>query len=563
LCTAGAFAVFKIIERSKQANDVTKLEKSIAVLHFINDSPDKENAYFINGIMDEIINNLQKISDFSRVLPRTSVEQFRGETKLSIPVIAKKLNVNYIVQGSGQKYGNTFRLSVQLIAVLNEKQLWGDSYEQEIQNTKDIFKIQSQIAQSIAAKLKTTITSEEKQRIEKTPTTNLTTYDFYQQGREEHTKYWIDYRNTAALQKAEGFYHKALKYDSTFAQAYSGLARVYWDKHSFKEKEYLSENYMDSVLILANIALSFDNHLSEPYTLRGNYYSENGKPEQAIEEFDKAIKLNPNDWMAYYEKGEFYLNADNVNRINYLQKAASINRGAEFPSILGRIAYAYSNAGFPDKANQYFKDKLKLDGDSLAYYYALADVEFWHANFNKSTEYAEKGYAIDSTNEDILYSLGHNYAWLGQYEESLKYYKKYYERLKTNGELNTGSMHRIGYAYWQNGYKKEAEYYFIEQIKYDTRMIELKRSLYGLYAYYDLAGVYAFRGEKVKAYKNLRLLNQIQWIPLWMSMLMKTDPLFNSIRNEPEFQQIARDVEAKYQAEHERVRKWLEEQGKL
>ena len=125
-------------------------------------------------------------------------------------------------------------------------------------------------------------------------------------------------------------------------------------------------------------------------------------------------------------------------------------------------------------------------------------------------------------------------------------------------------MHRIGYAYWQNGYKKEAEYYFNEQIKYCNRMIELKRS-YGqkLYAYYDLAGVYAFRGEKDKAYKNLRIFNQIQRIPLWMAMLIKTDPLFNSIRNEPEFQQIAKDIEAKYQAEHERVRKWLEEQGKL
>lgn len=83
------------------------------------------------------------------------------------------------------------------------------------------------------------------------------------------------------------------------------------------------------------------------------------------------------------------------------------------------------------------------------------------------------------------------------------------------------------------------------------------------YAYFDLAGVYAIRGEKDKAYKNLRIFNQIQQIPLWMAMLMKTDPLFNSIRNKPEFQQIAKDVEAKYQAEHERVRKWLKEQRML
>jgi tetratricopeptide (TPR) repeat protein len=355
-----------------------------------------------------------------------------------------------------------------------------------------------------------------------------------------------------------------LKCDSTFAKAYSGLARLYWDKHSGKEKEYFSENFMDSILILTNIAISHDSHLSEPYTLRGKYYTEIGKPEQAIEEFDKAIKFNPNDWMAYYEKGEFYYwNTDLVNTISYLQKAASINRGQEFPSLLGRIGYAYFDAGFSDKSKKYYQDKLKLDGDSLSYYDVLAGDECFLANFAKSIEYGKKGYAIDSTSEVVLNYLGANYEWIGQYEESLKYYKKYYERLKAKGEFYTGFMHRIGYDYWQIGNKEEAEYYFNGQIKYCNKSIELKRSSYGLYAYYDLAGVYAFRGEKDKAYKNLRIFNQIQRIPLWMSMLMKTDPLLNSIRNEPEFQQIARDVEAKYQTEHERVRKWLEEQGKL
>jgi hypothetical protein len=81
--------------------------------------------------------------------------------------------------------------------------------------------------------------------------------------------------------------------------------------------------------------------------------------------------------------------------------------------------------------------------------------------------------------------------------------------------------------------------------------------------YYDLAGVYAFRGEKDKAYKNLKIFNQRKTECLWMVMLIKTDPLFNNIRDEPEFQQIVRDVEAKYQAEHERVRKWLEENNML
>ena len=87
----GAFAVFKIIEGSKKANDIAILEKSIAVLPFVNDSPDSGNTYFINGIMDEILNNLQKIKDLQQSLSRTSTEQYRGSNKPTIPKIAKEL----------------------------------------------------------------------------------------------------------------------------------------------------------------------------------------------------------------------------------------------------------------------------------------------------------------------------------------------------------------------------------------------------------------------------------------------------------------------------------------
>ena len=163
-----------------------QLEKSIAVLPFRNDSQNQENTYFINGIMEEVLNNLQKISDFSRVLSRTSVEQFRGESRPTIPDIAKKLNVNYIVEGSGQKYGNKFVLRVQLIVANNEKHLWGKSYDREIWETSDIISIQSEIAQAIITELKAVMTPEEKQLINKIPTTNLTAYDFYMRGKEEY-----------------------------------------------------------------------------------------------------------------------------------------------------------------------------------------------------------------------------------------------------------------------------------------------------------------------------------------------------------------------------------------
>ena len=146
----------------------------------------------------------------------------------------------------------------------------------------------------------------------------------------------------------------------------------------------------------------------------------------------------------------------------------------------------------------------------------------------------------------------------------MKYFKKWNERLIVQGKLSPGGMHRIGFAYLMNGYKNEAEYYFNMEVEYCNMINELGRaSARELYPYYNLAGVYAFRGEKDKAYENLRIFNQRPIELLWMVTLIKNDPLFDSIRDEPEFQQIVRDVEAKYLAEHERVRKWLEEQGML
>ena len=124
-------------------------------------------------------------------------------------------------------------------------------------------------------------------------------------------------------------------------------------------------------------------------------------------------------------------------------------------------------------------------------------------------------------------------------------------------------IQRIGVVYSDLGLKDSAEFYFKKQIDNCNAAIRLGRP-YGIsYAYYDLAGVYAFMGDKKKAYENLKIFNQRQRMPKWAVEYLQTDELLNSIRNEAEFQKIAREVEAKYLAEHERVKKWLEEQGML
>ena len=536
------------------------LEKSIAVLPFINDSPDKENTYFINGIMDEILNNLQKIRDM-RVLSRTSVEQYRNSSKSSVPQIAKELGVNYIVEGSGQKYGDKFILRVQLIAADNEKHLWGKSYEQEIHETSDIINIQSQIAQGIASELNSVITPEEKQLIEKANTANLTAYDFYQRGREEYMGYWLNNKNREALKNAEKLFNKALEYDSNFAKAYSGLADVYWSKHYYDE--YFSKNFLDSVQILADMALSHDPQLSDAFDIKGAYYAEKGSTKQAIVEYEQALKYNPNDWKAYYGLGNLYGDDDHIRAIENLQKSVALNHGSELPFLLRGMAMAYDASGFMDKAKYYNAEILKLDGDSVNYFLNLVEFERNLGNFEKALDLSLKVHKLDPDNLTNLFEgVARNYMLLGNQKESLEYYKIWIEKMTALKQFDLGGMHRIGYAYWENGFKKEAEYYFDRQLDFCKKVINSGRpDSRETYTYYDLAGVYAFRGDKEKAYKNLRIFNQSLIFPLWMVTLIKNDPLFDGMRSDAEFQQIQKDVEAKYQAEHDRVGKWLEEKG--
>jgi len=553
-----ALFVFDIIGDGKQTEE---LEKSIAVLPFINDSPDEENVYFINGIMEEVLNNLQTIKDL-KVISRSSVEQYRDPTRPTSPEIAQKLGVNYIVEGSGQKYGNTFHLRVQLIEAPEDKHLWAESYEQEIEGIKDIFRIQTRIAESIALELKAIITPEEKQLIEKTPTTSLTAYDFYQRGSEEYQKYLLDNDNKGALEKAEDLYHKALEYDSTFPQAYTGLAWIYWSKHYWQE--YFSETFLDSVLILCDIALSYDSQVADAYIIKGNCYRAKGIPDKAMDEFDKALKINPNSWEAYYGIGRMDMDDDLVKSISYRQKAIALNHGSELPSMLRGLAWSYISAGFTEKAKYYYLEAFKLDGDSSRYYNDLANIEQFQGTYTNAIKFYEKANEIDSTSTERLKMLGMLYMFTGYFEESLIYYKKWILLLNARGQLDLDDMHRIGYAYWKNGYKKEGVYYFNKQMELCNDLIKSDRPYaQQLWAYYELAGVYAFRGDKDRAYENLKIFNQKQRMPFWMVEIIKNDPLFDSLRDEQEFQQIVRDVEAKYQAEHERIRKWLEEQGDL
>jgi len=551
--------VLNILSHKKESKEIELLDKSIAVLPFINESPEEQNAYFINGIMEEVTLNLQAIKEL-RVPGRTSVEQYRT-TKKSISEVAEELGVNYIVEGFGQKYGDNIVLRVYLLEGATDRQLWGNSYKEEINNTGVIIEIQSQIAQSIAAELQAVITPSEKELMENVPTTSISAFDLYQRGKEAYWRYWLDRKDTEALERAEYSFNEALKYDPTFAQAYTGLARVNWNSEG-----YYSENYLDTVRILLDKALTFNPKLAEAHTLFGRYFNDLNDTIRAMREVDKAISLNPNDWEAYSVKAE--ISSDFIDIIRNRQKAVLLNRGPELPELLMDLGRSYWNIGFPDKATALFEEVLKLTGDSIRYFYILGGSEIWNGNLTASIAQLKHAFALNSTNWIVAYTLFFCYTILNEKEQALKYGKIWIDLMNLSEESEESGVwyfHRIGYYYWLKGLTDEADHYFNLQIDYGLREIELERNRAERErtTYYDLAATYAFIEETEKALENLRIYISRPVMNLFMLGLIKFDPLFDPIRNNPEFQQIVNGAEAKYQAEHEQVRQWLEENDML
>ncbi len=550
--------IFNIFGRREKVEDLAILDKSIAVRPFKSLSDDPEKQYLADGAMDAILLHLSKIEDL-RVMSRTSVEQYRETDKTTI-VIGEELNVAYLLEGSFQKYGDKAKLIVQLIKTSDDSHIWSNEYDRD---WNDIFMVQSEVAQSIARELQAVITPEEKQLIEKIPTANLTAYDFYQRGREELKTYWLDNNNREALERAEVLYHQALEYDSSFAQAYTGLAWVYDSKRG--RETYLAENYLDSSFVLADIALSFDNKLAEAYIIRGRYFEQHGDKEQALIEYDKAIRFNPNEWLAYLLKATLFFYGDALTTIDNYHKAASLHRGTYLPRIYHALGNAYGAIGFYEKSYFYINEALKLDNDSARFYFDLGSIEDCFGNFEKALEFNDKCFTIDSSDYRVLWLSGSQHRLLSQHKESLKRFKELVKKLGARDSSLLGYFSvPVGYAYLANGFNNEAQYYLHRGLEYHNKTVELGRHILGnTVTFYNLAAAYSTIEDVERALDNLRAIAQAKWTPLWVITKVKVDPMFDNIRDEPEFQQIVRELEVKYQTEHERVRKWLEEQGML
>jgi TolB-like protein len=551
-----------IIKRNLNA-DISKLEKSIAVLPFRNDSRDSTNQYFINGIMEEILTSLQKIGAFSRVLSRNSVEQFRNNTTKSTPEIAKALNVNFIVEGSGQKFGNKFVLRVQLITGKNERHLWAKSYDREIMQTTDIVSVQSEIAQLIAAELKATITPEEKQLINKTPTTSLKALDFFQRGRDEHTKYWLDNTKIKALKNAISYYKLALKSDSTFAQAYTGLAiarlNTYWTNVYTNMK--FSENDLiilrDSIISLVDLALNYNNKLEEAYLVKG-WCSRDAN--MAIKEFRKALEINPNYGLAYSNMADYGKGGGIEESINYIKnklKAIELERGPILPGFLKDLGVEYECLGFNENAIDLYNQIFQLTNDTLQYFQNMSGPYYAAGNWEESIRWSKKILEKDPNYRWAHKQLADIYSFLGK-DDSSNYHTK---RMAELSIWPSDVAFYKGVLLWKKGDKLKADASFNELIELCDKLIQSDIDIDANSL--TLARIFSLKGEQEKSLEYFEKISNTWRREKWFIAFMEYDPLLQNMRINEKFREILITSKSNWQKEHDKVRIWLEKNNLL
>jgi TolB-like protein/Flp pilus assembly protein TadD len=263
---------------------------ALAVLPFDNLSPDQETDYFSDGLTEELIARLSTVSNIELV-SRWASMQFKG-AKQDPRTVGRDLGARYIVGGSVRRFQDSVRITVQLVDVATNRQIWGNTYKGKLD---DIFDIQEQVAQQIVEALKLKLTFSEKVSLTKRQTVNVQAYDFYLRGQDylyRLTKRSVEY----AIQ----LFEKAIELDPRYAAAYAACSSAYGQMYQYFSR---LEEYRDKAQEFSFKALMYDNNLPEAYTAMGLSYFIWGKLEESTTSAQKALDLDPDDFIACWTLG--------------------------------------------------------------------------------------------------------------------------------------------------------------------------------------------------------------------------------------------------------------------
>src|SRR5881409_4394331 len=308
-----------------------KIDKSIAVLPFQNLSDEKENAYFADGMQDDILTNLSKIGDL-KVISRTSVMSYRGSGTRNAREIGKMLGVATLLEGSVRRIGSRVRVNVQLIDANNDEHIWAEDYDRDLTY---VFAIQTDLAQKIASALRAKLSPNEKARLDQPPTQNPDAYLLFVQAHDYASR--KDMLRDTFL-KAEPLFEQAIKLDPNFALAFAGLSMVEsWLYHSSDPVPARREK----ARLNADEALRLQPDLPEGHLALGfSYYYGDRDYERALAEFEIAKRGLPNESQAYLAIGSIQRRQG-----KWTESTANLERSAALDpknaSILFNLAYSY------------------------------------------------------------------------------------------------------------------------------------------------------------------------------------------------------------------------------
>jgi eukaryotic-like serine/threonine-protein kinase len=459
--------------------------RSIAVLPLQNYSGDPQQEYFVDGITDSVIADLGKIKDM-RVISRTSVMPFKNSKKL-MREIANELHADAVIEGSVMRSTDRVRVTVQLIDAARDQHLWSESYEREL---KDVFALQSQVAQAIAQQVHAVVTPEEQKRIADKRAIDPEVYELYLKGR-----HIMERGGLEDVRKAIDYFESGLAKDPNNALLYTGLADAYIDKMMD-----VHESPMEATAkarAAATKALQLDDSLAEAHTSLGMIkLSYDWDWAGAEHEFKRAMELNPGYPLAYVMYGEYLTMIGRpADALPYFEEAHKLD--PVFGESYRGEGYACFMAHKYDDAIVQYRKALDLEPDAITYFgLVLARAE--KGDYATAISEAERATKLNNS-PLLLTSLASAYARAGRRADASRVLRRLGEMWDLKGEAPA----------WHNA-----------------------GSLY--VCPYEVAGVYAQLGENDqaldwldKAYRNRSCL---YWI--------RQDPRFDSIRSDPRFQQL-------------------------
>jgi TolB-like protein/Flp pilus assembly protein TadD len=414
--------------------------KSIAVLPFESLSEDKSNAYFAEGVQDEILTRLAKVADL-KVISRTSTQHFKSAPD-NLPQIAKQLGVTNILEGSVQKANDQVRVNVQLINALTDAHLWAETYDRKL---TDIFVVESDIAKTIAETLQAKLTGSEKTAIAKKPTENPEAYELYLKGR-----FFWNKRTAADLRRSIEYFNQAIAKDPGYAQAYAALAQSWKLLPAFNAGA--PNDCFPQAETAARKALALDDTSSTAHAALASLKGLNGFDYPgAIAEYERTLQLNPNDATAR----QWFANDALANVGQTEREIAELKHAVELDPlslvINSNLGVAYIHAGRLDDAIAQLRKTVELDGAFYYSRYNLAQALELKGLIPEAT--AEYQKTMSMTEDPVpLGMLGRLYALHGQKDDALKIL----QRLRESREQRYTAAYALALIYVGLGDHNEA-----------------------------------------------------------------------------------------------------------